>query len=346
MLHEPSYTMTSAVGELGEPSAAALDDGLPLGKTLKKKKSLLRLVSRKSSRSRPPSPECPDTPPTPQVPTQFWPLGPSGAPRIPSMSFDCSVSKRFQDEQLEDMSQLDKRSNGSPLAMPNTEETDNTLLDATAKTASDPASRQSHGASKGQSTAQASNVFRKTPVEKPIIHHSPTFPALPKDTTIGFRMESLFTSAPRDRGAFATTQKPKGSPTQPQVTRPATAGGDSISRPTGKKRAWLNQQGQDLSSPSFLDLDDFPISPWQTTYSSDEVRSSFRSALTTSSSRIDTTSTERSSVLTKGTSITDSTVDQESRPVSKADSMTVDDAIDMYAAGFADDDDTGPDTSR
>ena len=74
-------------------------------------------------------------------------------------------------------------------------------------------------------------------------------------------------------------------------------------------------------------------------YNQDEVRSSFRSALTTgSSSRLDTSSTERNSVATKGTSITESTIDPQSRPASKG-GMTVDDAIDMYVAGFADEQD-------
>ena len=341
--------MTLLDGELDEPSSAAIDNERAHGKTLKKKKSLLRLfppVSRKTSRSRPPSPEDPQTPPTPQVPIHFWPLGPSGAPRIPSMSFDSLMNERFQDEQLDDIRHSDKRNHGSPLAMSVTEETDNTVLEAITKTVSDPASRQSPTVPKGLSTAQISTFVQEKPIEKPIIHQSPTFPPLPKENKTGLRMQPVFKSATRDHGASTIAPKSKSSQVQPQLIRPSTAGGDSIPRPTGKRRAWLNQEGQDLSSSALLDLDIFPISPWQATYSSDEVRSSFRSALTTSSSHIETTSTERSSVLTKGTSITDSTIDQGSRPVSKADSMTVDDAIDMYAAGFTDDDDTGPSVSR
>ena len=329
---------------------AAIGDGLAHGKSLKKKKSLLKLfppVSRKSSRSRPPSPEYPHPPPTPQVPTHFRPLGISGAPRIPSMSFDCLMSERLQDEQLGDMAQSDKHNQGSSLAISITEETGNTTLGATTKTESEPISRQSPVPPKDHPTARAFNVVREKSSEKPIIHHSPTFPALPKGNKTRPPMQSPFTSTSRDRGTLATAPKSKSSPAQPQLIRPATAGGDSVSRPTGKERAWLNRQCQDLSSSSFFDLDDLPMNSWQATYSSDEVRSSFRSALTTSSSRIDNTSTERSSVLTKSTSVTDSTIDRQSRPVSKADSMTVDDAIDMYAAGFADDDDdTGPNDSR
>ena len=347
---EPVYTMTLFDDGLGEPLAATIDDGAAPGKTLKKKKSLTRLfspASRKSSRSRPPSPEYSHTPPIPQVPTHFWPLGPSGAPRIPSMNFD-RLMNELQDEQLEDMAQPDKRKPGSPLAMSNTEETDITISEATAKCESEPASRQSPIALKGHSTTRASSVVRKKSTEKPIIHHSPMFPALPKGTKTGLRIPSAFTAVPRGRGASVTAPKTKSSPAQPQLTRPSTAGGESTSKPTGKRKPSLTRHGQYVSDPSFFDLEDFPMSPqrpWHAIYSNDEVRSSFRSALTTSSSRIDTTSTERSSVLTKSTSITDSTVDQPSRPVSKVDSMTVDEAIDMYAAGF-DDDAIGPNDSR
>ena len=341
--------MTLVGGEMEEPSSAAIDGERAHGKTPKKKKSLLRLISpvtRKTSRSRPPSPEDPHPPPTPQVPIHFWPLGPSGAPRIPSMTFDCLMNERFQDDQLDDRSHSDKRNHGSPLAMSITEETDNKVLKAITKTVSDPASRLSPTFLKGSSTAQASDSVHQNPIEKPIIHPSPTFPPLPNENNTGLRMQSVFKSATHDHGPSTTAPKSKSSPTQTQLTRPSTAGGDSIPRPTGRRRAWFNKEGQDLSSSALLDLDILPISPWQAMYSSDEVRSSFRSALTTSSSHIDTTSTERSSVLTKGTSITESTIDQESRPVSKADSMTVDDAIDMYAAGFTDDDNTGASVSR
>ena len=251
------------------------------------------------------------------------------------------------------MVQLDKRNPGSPLATSNTEETDITMSGATAKSESETASRQSPVASKGRSPARASSVVCKNAAEKPAIYHSPTSPALPRELKTGLRLPSASTSVPGDRGASVNAPNSKSSPAQPPMTRPSTAGGESSPKPTGKRKASLNKQGQTVSSPSLFDLEDYPLSPqrpWQAAYSNDEVRSSFRSALTTSSSHIDTASTERSSVLTTGTSITDS-IDQQSRPVSKADSMTVEDAIDMYAARFADDDDdddddTGANDSR
>ena len=99
--------------------------------------------------------------------------------------------------------------------------------------------------------------------------------------------------------------------------------------------------------PTHGDVPPIPLRSWQGIYSSEGVRSSFRSGVTNSSSPIDTTSTERSSVLTKATSISDSTIDIQSRPVSKIEGMTVDEAIDMYVAGFEDsDDESDPHDSR
>ena len=341
--------MTLVDSQLGEPLAATIDHGSAVGKTLNKKKSLATLfssASKQSSRSSPPSPEYPQTPPVPRVPTHLWPLGPSGAPRIPSMSFDSLMSQDLRDEQLEDMAQMDRRSPGSPLAMPGTEETDNTASGATATTETESASQQRSTTSKSHLTTPLSNVVGKRSKERTVIHHSPSVPALPKETRNGSRMQSALTSLPRGRGVSVTAPKSKGSPAKPQLTRPSTAGGESSSKPNGKRRARLDKKAQELLSPSVFDLEKFPLNPWQAAYDNDEVRSSFRSALTTSSSRLDTTSTEESSVFTKGTSISDSTIDQQSRPVSKVESMTVDDAIDMYTAGFVDDDDTGPNDSR
>lgn len=76
--------------------------------------------------------------------------------------------------------------------------------------------------------------------------------------------------------------------------------------------------------------------PLQFKHQTDEVRTSFRSALTSNSSLYNTASTERSSIATATTSIGGLIFDSH-RPVSKHASMTVDDAIDMYAAGFTDD---------
>lgn len=76
-------------------------------------------------------------------------------------------------------------------------------------------------------------------------------------------------------------------------------------------------------------------SPSDYKHDSDEAWKSIRSALTSHSSYYNTTSTERSSVATKNTSIGGLILDAQT-PMSKHNSMTVEDAIDMYASGFAD----------
>lgn len=183
--------------------------------------------------------------------------------------------------------------------------------------------------------------------KQPTVQRAPTFPMSQKPAKTGLRMPSGFSSLPRGRGASVTSPI-KSSPVPPQISRPTTAGGDSKSRPTGKRRPSEIATGLDGAFPfsTFDDLPKIPQRPWQANYSNEEVRSSFRSALTTTSSHLDTNSTERSSVVTEGTSIAESTADIHTRPGSKSGGMTVDDAIDMYAAGFADDDDLDTSESR
>ena len=349
MLQELGYTMQLVNSPLGERSTAGIDGGLGVGKTLKKKRSLVKLfssVARKSSRSRPPSPEYPHAPPVPQLPTQDWPLGPSSVPRIPSMSFDSFSNERFQEVHLRGTVRSNLRELEGPLTKSDIEETDNTRAAQTPKTDSEKDACQGSVVSKDRLTAWPLSVADKESAEGTTVHHSPTSPALSKQIEMRPHEKSAVTSIPRGRGASVAIPKSKSSPAPPQLTRPRTAGGESSPKRTGKMRAWLNKEYHDSSSPSLSDLEGLPMGPWPAAYSNDEVRTSFRSALTSRSSRKDTASTERSSVLTRGTSVTDSTVDQRSRPVSKVDSMTVDDAIDMYFAGFTDDSDTGQSDSR
>ena len=80
---------------------------------------------------------------------------------------------------------------------------------------------------------------------------------------------------------------------------------------------------------------------WPTMINNDEVRESYRSALTSNMSITNTAATERNSVITKCTSISGVTYDGTRREMSIDEGMTVDDAIGMYAAGFTDDVDDG-----
>ena len=72
-------------------------------------------------------------------------------------------------------------------------------------------------------------------------------------------------------------------------------------------------------------------------YSSDEIRASFRSALTTGSSYIGTIGTERSSVLTKSSSVSDLLGIGQHHVEDKDNLFSVDDAIGLYVNGFKDD---------
>ena len=199
-----------------------------------------------------------------------------------------------------------------------------------------------------EGTAHVASALQIRQVEKPTVYHSPTSPGSPKPSKTGLRMPSESSSLSRIRGASVVTPHPplKSALVEPQPSRPATAGGESVSKPTGKRRPSAKVAQLDGAFPfsTFRDLPQVPQRPWQAEYSNDKVRSSLRSALTTTSSHIDVTSTERSSVMTKDSSIIGSMADPHSRPHSKSNSMTVDDAIDMYAAGFADDDE--PDTGE
>lgn len=69
----------------------------------------------------------------------------------------------------------------------------------------------------------------------------------------------------------------------------------------------------------------------------DELRTSYRSAFTTASSSIvDTSATERSSVFTKRSSVSDARLSYAAQAGPEEEGMSVEDAIDMYEFGFSD----------
>ncbi len=78
--------------------------------------------------------------------------------------------------------------------------------------------------------------------------------------------------------------------------------------------------------------------PSPATDDSKEVRASFKSGLTSNSSYLDASGTQRSSVVTKCSSISDVTKDTCTATESNLEEFSVDDAIGMYAAGFGEDD--------
>ena len=316
-------------------------------RSLRMKRSLSRLLSgssRKSSRSRPPSPtaESPDTPPTPQVPANLWPpaQGTPGSPKSPSSPLEYDVPKvpqqwRGTSTDAQDCV-VDPVGAETKLSGRRRRKTDGPVTSTTNQIS--------------RTTSQ--NASRTSRIEVGKVEKPPTLPANRKERSLtGLRMPSAFNSVPRGRGASVRLPHNKSSPNLSLPSRPSTAGGDSQPKKvTGKRRPSEAPHGHDSaesSAPAPEDLSFNQQRPWHAMYNQDEVRSSFRSALTTgSSNRLDTSSTERNSVATKGTSITESTIDPQSRPASKGGGMTVDDAIDMYVAGFADEQDNDVEALR
>ena len=76
---------------------------------------------------------------------------------------------------------------------------------------------------------------------------------------------------------------------------------------------------------------------WKASYTRSAMRESIRSGLSSASSLPDSGSTEQSSIFTKMSSVSDITIDLDEVQLQKHGSMTVDDAIDLYSAGFDDD---------
>ena len=342
-------------GESAVPLAVPIGDPAAASKPLKKKKSLTRLLSstsRKSSASRPSSTEDEARPPTPQLPPQFQSSNPkaSAAPRIPTMSFDFLLHEPMPLDYSGRSSSEKEQSIGRVLAQPSEQSTPDLNTRAMGDTIPEESAHQSPIGLNGRGLRHSASTGQVKQADKPTTHHAPTYPTLSRRSKTGLRTPSAFSSPPRGRGSSASTPNSQRSPVPPQLSRPLTASSEYNSRPTGKRRPIVRPTGENGATGYFTTVGDVPSMPlrlWQGYYRSDEVRSSFRSAVTSSSSPIDTTSTERSSVLTKGTSMTDSTFNVHSRPVSKVvEGMTVDEAIDMYAAGFYDDDDPCLNDSR
>ncbi|MCJ1394772.1 hypothetical protein MMC18_007652 [Xylographa bjoerkii] len=76
---------------------------------------------------------------------------------------------------------------------------------------------------------------------------------------------------------------------------------------------------------------------WKSSYIREDTQESIRSGLSSASSMPDTGSTEHSSIFTKLSSVSDISIDLDEHQLPKHGSMTVDDAIDLYSAGFEDD---------
>lgn len=339
-----------------QSSIALTDHGTSSG-PLKKKKSLTTLFSlsprssRKESKAGAASTVDTEFTSNPPIPAQSWPLvAPELSLRISSKNPDGNIVQSIDHkhagiEKLQERQSFDLASTG--LDGQSTSTIDGKPTGVPVRNFSEPGFRARPGLDEHRA-ARKSSAATSPQSEKPPIQHAPTFPLSSQRSKTGLRMPSAFSSLPRGRGDSVTSPKKAHFLLQADLLRPSTAGSEFKMKPTGKRRPSERRTGLEGAFPfsSFENLPQLPAHPWQAHHNTDEMRSSFRSALTTNSSYVGTTSTERSSVVTEGTSITESTVDVPSRPGSKGDGMTVDDAIDMYVAGFADDDEPNTGESR
>ncbi|KAE8442245.1 hypothetical protein EG329_003716 [Mollisiaceae sp. DMI_Dod_QoI] len=172
---------------------------------------------------------------------------------------------------------------------------------------------------------RAPSLRRRNNSPKPLIHNAATIPLQIDEE----RTPTDFASS-RDRGLSASSSQ---SPTNvaPLPLRP------SPSIPDYGAPDSIYSRQRNLNNPAYRQRRD--ITQPESTYSahrrepivrpgfdSEEVRASFRSALTTNSSFLGTSGTERSSVLTKSSSATSI--------YGRDEGMSVDDAIGMYEGGF------------
>jgi len=183
---------------------------------------------------------------------------------------------------------------------------------------------------------QASSM-RLRQAEKPkMFNHSPTFPLLPDRTYGELQMALAFSALTREHGASISSHSPRQRRNPAIPLRPSTSipdydsSGTTMSRPHNPLRSNPTAQDSDCLTHGT------EHSPSRHSGDGKEVRVSFRSALTSNSSFVDASGTERSSVATKSSSTSDLTNEAPYIHRTKDEGMSVDDAIGMYAAGFSD----------
>ena len=298
---------------------------------LKKKRSLTRLFTHKArkasqSQSRPPSPQTPGSPKIPEcfLRTSSFPSRTSSAyPSVPAAHEENHDGwTPPESPQLEEASGRTRNRVGLSGLRPG----------AKASAPTSPTYFQSeeiHCTSRSsKDLARDSNVHR--------------LPALPlrHGKSHGNLQSSSTILNPRLRGLSETLEGSKGdSPRARTLARPArpkTATGE-VSRYDGK--IWHDDSSK--KPQPRCDAHGFP-SPGlaHELNDSEEVRASFPSAITSNSSLVHVSSTRRSSVTTRRTSLSDSTVEIYETTNSKEGCMTVEDAINLYASGFTDKDES------
>ncbi|KAL9596137.1 MAG: hypothetical protein Q9219_005998 [cf. Caloplaca sp. 3 TL-2023] len=308
-------------------------NGLQTGpdRPLKKKRSLTRLfsASRSSSRSRAPSPEDSPIPTTPTIPEHFLPPSrKASASEIPSIS--TSASKHSAPSVLTDVT------NVAAALREHSDARNQDLKGILKPQTSSPKLRSSapeREAPNGPNNRALTRPETPTSIQKRRRGKSTTYrsPTFPSTTESRVHVESSTSPSTRDRGASTTSfglPRFQGSRLDADIPpRPSTSGAEQRGR-IKRDNCGENELNRGLG------LSFGPISEPNLPDTA-EVRASFRSAMTASSSIIET-STARSSIVTKDTSASDLTIDGSSKD-GREDGMTVDEAIGMYENGFTDD---------
>ncbi|KAL8716379.1 MAG: hypothetical protein Q9220_000286 [cf. Caloplaca sp. 1 TL-2023] len=301
---------------------------------LKKKRSLTRLFtgSRSPSRSRATSVEDLSIPSTPTIPEQYL-LNSRKPPHCETPPVGNNDKGAPEHSVLADITNVIS----APSEQSNSRTTGLKGILKPEKKAARTHSNPNRSQTRAVSGTRSSGSFRRSKhpdtrfKENQVMHHSPTFPLSARATTAnkdGNATPEFPSSRSRkiSSASLASSHSQAVPPMAPMPSRPSTSGGERGKVATGMTMGKDDLEGLGLCLGPLSDP--IPISD-------DEIRASFRSALTTSSSLVEA-STSRSSVLTKDTSVSELTI--ESRPEEAADEeMTVDEAIRMYENGFMDD---------
>ncbi|MCJ1228072.1 hypothetical protein MMC12_004733 [Toensbergia leucococca] len=323
-----------------------------VGRSLRKQKSLPRLLSSSSWRNaRPRTPSLDEPPPTPVIPDHFLSSSPTlpGSPLYSQNNSPVDFQVPVSPEEVNlNRAKAEEHNRPEPTAKPTSRRIFSSHTSRTGTSEAGMNTTIARSCLDQSEIPRATSIGHTRKAEKPkIIQHSPTFHVLPNQSQEEVQTPITFRPISRDREASTSSHKTYGPNQKAKAAlRPSTAVGDRS----------FKQGGDLLRGKGFKfanNLEEEPVStnksqrsvsdsrtPLQGLSDHEEVRASFRSALTSSSSILDIGSTERSSVMTKDSSISDLTPDVLERPGSKSGSMTVDDAIGMYSTGFADDTDS------
>lgn len=300
---------------------------------VKKKRSLTRLFvsrSRKTSKSqsRPPSPQ---TPLSPKIPDCFLQSSPvpspttSGHPK-PSKANGESLGRWWNSESKhsEELSSRARKCVSHPRARDDVEE-------ITATSVTNPTSLQSG------SPDSASKSWRNDH-RHPNVNHSPTL-GLVHRKSHGNLQSPPVSVYPQLRGLSTSIKKLETDPPKFRVlARPNTAVGNISQHDASIQLDDSQQEQPPIYHTNSLPPPNLPPDA----NGNEEVRAS--SAATNGSSLIHMSSTAPSSLTTRRTSLSDSTVEIYETMNSKDGNMTVEDAINLYASGFADDSESEEDS--